>query len=136
MTALDFIMYCSGFGIVAVSAGIALRLTSGMFRQGKAETTSSESVWQPITEPSAEGLEKRLLEFQTARYSSPIVQRSLSDDAGPRQRSFPQPTQRPQGIRAPSPSRPLRIEPNANQEKVIHFPQKMRRDNDTPKKED
>ena len=143
MTALDFIMYCTGFGIVTISIGVALRLSSGTFqRRRKAEApASNEQVWQsvPVTDPSGEGLAKRMLEFQTARYASPIMQRQLSDDAGPPQRSFSRPSQTVPGPivpRIPAVKPQLRVIPTkAGPEKVVQFPQKMRKD-DANKKED
>ena len=140
MTALDFIMYCTGIGIVTISAGVALRLSSSTLqRHRKVETPqSNEPVWQPVTEPP-DGLAKRMLEFQTARYASPIMQRQLSDDAGPPRRTFSRPTQPPQGPlqpRVPAVKPQLRVvPPNTGPEKVVQFPQKMRKD-DANKKED
>ena len=143
MTALDFIMYCTGFGIVTISIGAALRLSSGTFqRRRKVDApTSGEQVWQPVpvTDPSGEGLAKRMLEFQTARYASPIMQRQLSDDAGPRRGSFsrpPQPPSCPIVPRVAAVKPRLRVvAPATSPEKVVQFPQKMRKD-DANKKED
>lgn len=143
MTALDFIMYCTGFGIVTISVGVALRLSSGTFiRRKKSEIQpAGEQVWQPVpvTDPSGEGLAKRMLEFQTARYGSPIMQRQLSEDAGPRQRSFSRPSQPAAGPfppRTPAVRPQLRVvPPSTGPEKVVQFPQKMRKD-DANKKED
>jgi len=144
MTSLDFIMYCTGVGIVSVSLGAALRLASGTFqRRRKVETpATNEQVWQPVpvTDPSGEGLAKRMLEFQTARYASPIMQRQLSDDAGPRRAPFSRPTQQPQSPmqpKVPAVKPQLRVvAPNAGPEKVVQFPQKMRKDDTNKKKED
>lgn len=77
-----------------------------------------------------------MLEFQTARYASPIMQRQLSDDAGPRQRPLLRPAQGPIAPRVPAVKPQLRVvAPNTSPEKVVQFPQKMRKD-DANKKED
>lgn len=141
MNAVDFVMYCAGTGILVISVGVAIRLTSSLFYRTRKNTThtSQEKIWEPISDPASDGLAKRLVEFQTARYASPILQRSLSEDAGPRQRSFSQPQQ-------PQNSPPSRIPPrigNKQQlrivprgpEKVVQFPKKLHK-NDSSKKED
>lgn len=115
MTALDFTMYCTGVGIVLVSIGLTVRLVTGIVRQRSRHLPGVAPVWEPMPDTSGEGLMKRMTEFQSARYSSPIVKRTLSDDAGPKPRSS-----------APVPfRRPVQRPRQEQTEKVIQFPQKM-----------
>lgn len=116
MTALDFIMYCTGIAIVAISIGLAVRLVSSVGRRQKRSVINDNGrVYEPVSDPNGEGLVKRMLDFQTARYSSPIVKRTLDKDAGPQPRQFIQHSQ-------PTPFRRQSKQSN----KVDQFPQKIK----------
>lgn len=116
MTALDFIMYCTGIAIVAISIGLAVRLVSSVRpRQKRLVTNDNGRVCEPVSDPNGEGLVKRMLAFQAARYSSPIVKRTLDKDAGPQPRQFIQRSQ-------PTPFR----RQSKQSDKVVQFPQKMK----------
>lgn len=133
MTALDFITYCAGSGIVLVSFGVTVRLMlgAGVRRtQPVPQQPARVEDRQPRepVDPVSEGLVERLHTFQTTRYASPIVRRTLSDDAGP-----PPAFSRPrQPVNAPR--RHVKAPPK--DENVVQFPQKMSRtDEPVTKKE-
>jgi len=126
VTAVDFVLYCLGCGIVTVSSAAAIRLVLGARRSSPKEHVPTPK-WEAVPDPS-DGLTDRLQAFQGARFASPIVQRTLPDDAGPPLRRPPRvpmalrPVPRPQ----PAPAPPPRKRPDDN--KVIPIPLKMKKE--------
>jgi len=72
LSAFEFFLYCVGIGTLLVSIAGACRLLLGIERQSPREQNTL-----PVDEPETNaGLARRLQEFQTARFATPIVQRT------------------------------------------------------------
>ncbi len=94
--AVDFLLYCAGSGIVLVSAATAVRLIASPGKtKANSQPVQSQPKWEAVPDPTTEGLGNRLAQFQQERFASPIVRRTLSQDAGPRQRTQTWPVTRP-----------------------------------------
>lgn len=118
--AVDFILYCLGISAILVSTGVSIKLVTGTARSRTSKDQSTPK-WEPVPDPTTDGLENRLRTFQSARYASPLVRRQLSADAGPRP---PQPRP-PIPIRRPTSPK--------TDDKVVPLPVKMKKE---PDKED
>lgn len=121
--AVDFILYCLGISTILVSSGLSIKLVTGA---SKARVSKDQAgpKWEPMPDPASQGLESRLQAFQAARYASPIIQRHLNADTGPR----PTPTLRPP---PPRPPIPIRKPPAVKtDDKVVPLPLKMKKDTD------
>jgi hypothetical protein len=120
----QFVLYCTGMGTLIVSVAVAVRiLTGGKKQNSSARILAEKPKWEPIPDPTADVLTDRLAAFSNARFASPIVQRVLSEDAGPL-------------IRKPTPLIPRRhqmMKPpqlpqrRINMEKVVKLPLKQRK---------
>jgi hypothetical protein len=107
MDAVSFLEYCTGCSIVLLSMGTMVKLVRVGSKSSRTEDSPSKPKWEPIPDSTADGLHGRLEAFQSARFASPIVQRSLSADAGPTRRDAIYPAapmtvlQRPRPIQTP-----------------------------------
>jgi hypothetical protein len=141
ISGVDFMMYCAGVGTLMVSSAAAFRLIAGDRRNADAIRHKTEQAmtkntpkWEPIPDPASEGLQDRLQAFQAARFSSPIVQRTLTDDVGPVVRPviIPPPISHEQrwAPRVPTRLRPTRTTPSNDTKlnKVVQFPMKQKKD--------
>ena len=133
MTAIDFLLYCTGTGVVLVSGAAAVRLIAGSRPHTVQSKPAPAPKWEPLPDPAAEGLADRLQAFQTTRFASPIVRR--------REDRPPTPGE-PGGPRVVPPIRTLQprtrpystpVQPKKPDDNVVPLPMKQRPE---PKKED
>ena len=134
MNAVDFVLYCAGGGIITVSSAAAFKI---VVRALEAFVVRKPVAQAPPTKPERpvdpidDGLNMRLRAFQEARFASPIVQRTLSQDAGPPvRRPFSQPTQTVRPVRPQL--RP--VPPPRERNVVVTLPIKQK--TDAPKKDE
>jgi hypothetical protein len=80
--ALNFFVYCAGIGVLCSSLALAVRLVVGRWPSHN-ERITTKAQWEPMPDPAGDKLVGRLADFQSARFASPIVQRTLREDAGP-----------------------------------------------------
>lgn len=125
MQAVDFVLYCLGASAVLVSSAASIRLVTGG-RPAPKPAKPPAPKFEAVPDPG-DGLQDRLTAFQSARFASPIVQRQLSDDAGPPPR-FPPVRRAP--LPVPPPRRPV---PPKEEDNVIPIPLKMRKNTEPPK---
>lgn len=136
MTPVDFLLYCTGASTVSLSIAASIRLIMG--ERAHRPVQASKPDWQPVAEPvaPADGLQDRLQSFQSARFSSPIVQRRLGEDAGPRVRPVVIPPRRDTPFSRPvQPKLPPKKQTESPDNNVIPLPVKPKRDEEPPKEE-
>jgi len=133
--AVDFMLYCLGTSSVLVAAATSVRIVMNVWLPNKEKAHVTVPKRGDVPDPSTDDLTTRLHAFQAARYSSPIVRRQLSPDAGPPLRSplstLPRPAIRPVPKPAPPPlpRRPVPTDEN----KVVPLPLKMKKGEEPPK---
>ncbi len=136
MSAVDFVLYCAGIGILLLSGGMTIRLSRG----DKKPTAPAAPPSSPAEELPANdlGLTDRLRAFQEQRFASPIFyHRQVEHEyvPGPGEpggrRVVPPPRRQPTTGRVFSTPKQPKKESN-----VVPFPQKQAKPEDDPNKKD
>jgi hypothetical protein len=134
MSAVDFVLYCAGIGILLLSGGVTVRLSRG----DKKSTAPPAPPSPPAEELPANdlGLTDRLRAFQEQRFAAPILYRRQVEHEyapGPGEpggrRVVPPPRRQP--------ARPFSTPKQPKRESnVVPFPQKQAKPEDDPNKKD
>ena len=120
----QFVLYCMGSGILLMSSAIALRILFVGTKKTERSVLTEKHKWEPIPDPTSDGLNERLTEFAATRFASPIVQRHLTEGVGVNH-GHPVPLiPRHPMIRPPVRLPQRRIKP----EKVVQLPMKQWKD--------
>lgn len=96
MTAVDFVLYSAGLGILMMSIGVMILLISRATPRRATKVPGNAPRPERVPDPVDDALTSRLAEFHSARFASPIVQRALRPDTLPIRRG---------PIRPPRPSK-------------------------------
>ena len=136
MSAVDFLLYCAGVGILLLSGGMTVRLA-----RGDKKSTEPAPPPPPAEELPANdlGLTDRLRAFQEQRFAAPIfyhrqVEREYVPGPGEPggRRVVPPPRRQPAAGRTFStPKQPSKKDSN-----VVPFPQKQVKPEDDPNKKE
>lgn len=130
MSAVDFVLYCTGISTVLVSLAVAVRLVKTGGQSTKTnKDAGSPPKWEPVPDPGGD-LSNRLQAFQSARYASPIVQRQMGPDVNPPRpaiRPIRPIAARPKPPATPPPATPIK-RPASQDDKVVPLPIKMKKD--------
>lgn len=146
MTAVDFVLYCAGSGLLMLSAAGAFRLLMGDKKPTPPPPPVEQFQQKPEEVSPDLGLTDRLRRFQEQRFASPIINRQLE-----REGYSPSPGE-PGGRRVVPPIRQLRPlrpvnppsgrtfsapkqPPKKESSNVVPFPQKQAKPDDPPKED-